>query len=78
MTTKDWFIDEECTTHLCGQRCPFIKYTAYPPNSKKIKGFNRVLSNAAGYGEVVLKSRSRMDRKIEYNLAACRAPTWFI
>jgi len=30
----------------------FITYTEYPPNTKKVKGYNGVTSFASGYGSV--------------------------
>jgi hypothetical protein len=32
----------------------FITYTKYPPNTKKVKGYNGVTSFASGYGSVRL------------------------
>jgi len=32
----------------------FITYTEYPPNTKQVKGYNRVTSFASGYGSVRL------------------------
>jgi len=52
--SSDWFIDCGCTTHISGHRSMFITYTEYPPNPKKVKGYNRVTSFASGYGIVRL------------------------
>jgi len=52
--SSDWFIDCGCTTHISGHRSMFITYTEYPPNTKKVKGYNGVTSFASGYGSVRL------------------------
>jgi hypothetical protein len=52
--SSDWFIDCGCTTHISGRRSMFITYTAYSPNTKKVKGYNGVTSFALGYGSVRL------------------------
>jgi len=51
---SDWFIDCGCTTHISGCPSMFITYTDYPPNTKKVKGYNGVTSFASGYGSVRL------------------------
>jgi len=51
-SSSDWFIDCGCTTHISGRRSMFITYTEYPPNTKKVKGYNGVTSFASGYGSV--------------------------
>jgi len=51
-SSSDWFIDCRCTTHISGRRSMFITYTEYPPNTKKVKGYNGVTSFASGYGSV--------------------------
>jgi hypothetical protein len=53
-SSSDWFIDCGCTTHISGRRSTFITYTEYPPNTKKVKGYNGVTSFASGYGSVRL------------------------
>jgi len=53
-SSSDWFIDCGWTTHISGHRSMFITYTEYPPNTKKVKGYNRVTSFASGYGSVRL------------------------
>jgi len=53
-SSSDWFIDCGCTTHISGRRSTFITYTEYPPNPKKVKGYNGVTSFASGYGCVRL------------------------
>jgi len=53
-SSSDWFIDCGCTTHISGRRSLFITYTEYPPNMKKVKGYNGVTSSASGYGSVRL------------------------
>jgi len=53
-SSSDWFIDCGCTTHISGHRSMFITYTEYPPNTKKVKGYNGVTSFASGYGSVRL------------------------
>jgi len=53
-SSSDWFIDCGCTTHMSGHRSMFITYTEYPPNTKKVKGYNGVTSFASGYGSVRL------------------------
>jgi len=52
--SSDWFIDCECKTHISGHRSMFITYTEYPPNTKRVKGYNGVTSFASGYGSVRL------------------------
>jgi len=51
-SSSDWFIDCRWTTHISGRWSMFITYTKYPPNTKKVKGYNRVTSFASGYGSV--------------------------
>ena len=53
-SSSDWFFDCGCTTHIPGRRSMFIAYTEYPPNTKKVEGFNGVTSFASGYGSVKL------------------------
>jgi len=53
-SSSDWFIDCGCTTDISGLRSMFITYTEYPPNTKKVKGYNGVKSFASGYGSVRL------------------------
>jgi len=53
-SSSDLFIDCRCTTHISGHRSMFITYTDYPPNARKVKGFNGVTSFASGYGSVRL------------------------
>jgi len=53
-SSSDWFIDCGCTTHISGRQSMFITYTEYPPNTKKVKGYNGVTSFASGYGSVRL------------------------
>jgi hypothetical protein len=53
-SSSDWFIDCGCTTHISGRGSMFITYTEYPPNTKKVKGYNGVTSFASGYGSVRL------------------------
>jgi len=51
---SDWFIDCGCTTHIASRQSMFITYTAYPPNTKKVKGYNGVTLFASRYGSVRL------------------------
>jgi hypothetical protein len=51
-SSSDWFIDCGCTTHISGHQSMFTTYTEYPPNTKKVKGYNGVTSFASGYGSV--------------------------
>jgi len=53
-SSSDWFIDCGCTTHISGNQSMFISYTEYPPNTKKVKGYNGVTSFASRYGSVRL------------------------
>jgi len=53
-SSSDWFIDCGCTTHISGHRSMFITYTEYPPNTKKVKGYNGVTSFTSRYGSVRL------------------------
>ena len=53
-SSSDCFIDCGCMTHISGSRSMFITYTEYPPNTKKVKGYNGVTSFASGYGSVRL------------------------
>jgi len=53
-SSSDWFIDCGCTTHISSRRPMFITYTEYPPNTKKVKGYNGVTSFASGYGSAGL------------------------
>jgi len=53
-SSSDWFIDCGCMTHISSRRSMFIIYTAYHPNTKKVKGYNSVTSFASGYGNVWL------------------------
>ena len=53
-SSSDWFIDCRCTTHISGCRSMFITYTEYPPNTKKVKGYNGVTSFVSAYGSVRL------------------------
>jgi len=53
-SSSDWFIDCRCTTYISGLGSMFITYTEYPPNTKKVKGYNGVTSFASGYGSVRL------------------------
>jgi len=48
------FIDCGCTTHISGCQAMFITYTEYPPNTKKVKGYNGVTLFASRYGSVRL------------------------
>jgi len=47
-SSSNWFIDCVCTTHISGHRSMFITYTEYPPNTRKVKGYNGVTSFASG------------------------------
>jgi hypothetical protein len=49
---SDCFIDCGCNTHISGYRSMSITYTEYPPNMKKVKGYNGVTLFASGYGTV--------------------------
>jgi len=51
---SDWFIDCGCMTHISSRRSMFITYTEYPPNTKKVKGYNGVPSFESGYRNVRL------------------------
>jgi len=53
-SSSDWFIVCGCTTHISGHRSMLITYTEYPPNTKKVKGYNEVTTFASGYGSVRL------------------------
>jgi len=53
-SSSDWFFDCRCTTHTSGGRSIVITYTEYPPNTKKVKGYNGVISVASGNGSVRL------------------------
>ena len=53
-SSSDELIDCGCTTHISGRRSMFITYTKYPPNTKKVKGYNGVSSFASGYGSLRL------------------------
>jgi len=55
-TFSDWFIDCRCTTHISGPQAMVITYTEYPPNTREVKGYNRVTSFAFRYGSVRLIS----------------------
>jgi hypothetical protein len=52
--SSDLFIDCGCATQISGHRSMFITYTEYPPNTKKVKGYNGVTLFASGYGSVRL------------------------
>jgi len=56
-SSSDWFIHGGCMTHISGHGSMFITYTEYPPNTKKVKGYNVVTSFASGYGSVRLISQ---------------------
>jgi len=53
-SSRDWFIEGGCTTHISVHRAMFITNTEYPRNTKKVKGYNGVISFASGYGSVRL------------------------
>jgi len=53
-SSSDWFIDCGCTTHISGRGSMLITYTAYPPNTNKVKGYNGVTSLGPEYGSVRL------------------------
>jgi hypothetical protein len=53
-SSRDWFIDCGCTTHISGHQSMFIAYTQYRPNTQKVNGYNGVTSFASVYGSVRL------------------------
>jgi hypothetical protein len=63
-SSSDWFIDCGYMTQISAHRIMFITYTEYPPNMKKVMGYDGVISFASGYGSVRL-SCQRPDQKTE-------------
>jgi len=51
-SSRDWFIDCGCMTHISGHRSIFITYTEYPPNTRKVKGSNGLTLFTSGCGSV--------------------------
>jgi hypothetical protein len=53
-SSRDWFIDCGWATHVSGCGSMFNTYTKYPPNTKKVKGYNGVTLFTSRYGNVRL------------------------
>jgi len=53
-SSSDGSVDCGCTSYISGHRSMFITYTEYPPNTKKVKGYNGVTSFPSGYGSIRL------------------------
>jgi histone deacetylase 1/2 len=54
VSSIDWFINCGCTTQISGGQSMLITYTNYPPNAKKVNGYNGVTLFASRYGSIRL------------------------